>query len=131
MELDKHEDSKPNKGGNPNWKPGQSGNPKGRPKKDISITSLVRELLEKEGAKGKTNAQLVAEAIIKLATSPNARGHVPTVQELINRLEGKVADIHKIEGEILITPNMRAIAAREMLDTKEEETKLLGVNTTE
>jgi len=26
------------------WKPGQSGNPKGRPPKDISLTTLVKEI---------------------------------------------------------------------------------------
>ena len=49
------------------WKPGQSGNPKGRPPKNLSITSLVKERLEQEGEQGKTNAELIAEAIIELA----------------------------------------------------------------
>ena len=32
----------------------------------------------------------------------------------------------KLQADILITPDMRAIAAREMLEIKEDEAKLLG-----
>ena len=100
------------------WKPGESGNPNGRPKN--SVTMLL---------KNKTNEdnQAVADKLYQLALN----GDMSAIREYIDRTDGKVADIHKIEGEILITPNMRVLAAREMLELKEEETKLLGVNTTE
>ena len=84
------------------WMPGQSGNPNGRPKKDVCITSLVKELLEQDAGEGKTYAQLVAEAIVKLSTTPDARGHVPTVKELLDRLEGKVTQPVATEGEITL-----------------------------
>lgn len=85
------------------WKPGESGNPNGRPAKELCITSLVREILERDAGDGKTNAQLVAEAIVQLAKTPNARGHVPTVKELLDRIEGKVPETHKIEGDIPVS----------------------------
>lgn len=85
------------------WKPGQSGNPAGRPKSDLCITSLVKELLEQDAGQGKTNAQLVAEAIVKLAKTPDARGYVPTVKELLDRIEGKVADKHILGGDIPVS----------------------------
>jgi len=84
------------------WQPGQSGNPNGRPKKDVCITSLVKELLGKDAGDGKTYAQLVAEAIVKLATTPDARGHVPTIKELLDRMEGKVTQPVATEGEIIL-----------------------------
>jgi len=85
------------------WKPGESGNPKGRPPKNVSITSLVKEILEQEGAQGKTNAQLIAEAMVTLAKDPNKRGFVPALKEVLERIEGKVPDKHEIEtGDISI-----------------------------
>lgn len=98
--------------GNPNiaeegkqyqWKLGQSGNPRGRPPKDICITSLVKEFLAKEAQGGKTHAQLVAEAIVKLAEDYRFKGNVSAIKELLDRIEGKVPDTHKIESDIPIS----------------------------
>ena len=77
------------------WKPGQSGNPKGRPPKAISITSLVKEILDevpeevKPGVKnteGKTWAELVAVTLVRGAVEGNS-AHL---KELLERMEGKV-----------------------------------------
>ena len=44
----------------------------------------------------------------------------------LNKMDGSYApDKLDIRGEILITPNMRALAVKEMLETKEEEARLL------
>ena len=100
---DKQANNNRYKGLKPRWKKGESGNPKGRPPKDISITSLVKEILEQEGAGGKTHAQLVAEAMVKLAEDCHFKGNVAAIKELLERVEGKVPDKHEIEtGDISI-----------------------------
>lgn len=96
------------------WKPGQSGNLKGRPPKDICITSLVKEFLVKEAQGGKTHAQLVAEAIVKLAEDYHFKGNVAAIRELLDRIEGKVPDTHKIESDIPIN-----IVYKQVGDAKE------------
>lgn len=79
--------------------PGQSGNPNGRPK-GRSITSRLRDILEREEINGKPLrdgkqvADLVAEALIKGAR----RGDIRHLQELLNRVEGKVPDKHMVTG---------------------------------
>lgn len=77
------------------WRKGQSGNPKGRPRKDVSVTSLIKELLDKPAeyiAPGatpgdKTWRQMIAKAILLGAS----KGNPQLVKELLDRLEGKVA----------------------------------------
>lgn len=85
------------------FKPGQAANPAGRPKKDVCITSLVKEILETDAGKGKTHAQLVAEAIITLAKDIKSKGNIPAIRELLDRIEGKVPETHKIEGDIPVS----------------------------
>jgi len=100
------------------WKPGQSGNPKGRPPKNLSITSLVKEKLEQEGPEGKTNAELIADAIIELAVS----GDLSAIKELLDRTDGKVIDRtdHTFYGEGLpeILAKLRGYSSPELTDTK-------------
>lgn len=87
------------------WKPGQSGNPKGRPKKEICITSLVKEHLEKEakqhgrellnedGTK-KTWSQIVAEALV----AHFIKGNPTAIKEVLDRVDGKVPDKLEASG---------------------------------
>jgi len=79
------------------WKKGESGNPDGRPPKNLSITSIVKELLETEDATGKTNAELIAEAIIELAKKKD----LSAIRELLDRIDGKVAEKHLIQSRIV------------------------------
>lgn len=76
------------------WKKGESGNLKGRPRKDICITSKVKELLLKDAGDGKTYADLVAEVIVDgITDSAGNLKHginVSLVRELLDRVEGKV-----------------------------------------
>jgi len=91
------------------WKKGESGNPRGRPPREACITSLLVELLDKNaeglspemrkklGLKAgdkKTWRQLVAKAILCGA----AMGKPQLVQELLDRLEGKVLQTAEIAG---------------------------------
>lgn len=52
--------------------------------------------------------------------------NIQAIAEL-NKMDGSYApDKLDVSGEILITPNMRALAAKEMLEIREEEDKLLN-----
>ena len=89
--------------GNPkgNWVKGQSGNPKGRPRKDYSITSLAKELLDQPADErflspsdyGKTWRQAIAKALLVGALNLNSG----IMKELLDRLEGR--PIQLIGGE--------------------------------
>jgi hypothetical protein len=79
------------------WKKGQSGNPKGGPRKEVSITALVKEELEKQADRNgemlfnkdgspKTWAQLVAMAIVRRTVGGNSTA----MKELLDRVDGKV-----------------------------------------
>jgi hypothetical protein len=79
---------------------GQSGNPKGRPRKDVCLTSLVKEELEKiaknpdgspmKDANGKvvkmTYYDLLARAIVRGAI----KGKTVALKELWDRIDGRV-----------------------------------------
>jgi hypothetical protein len=67
------------------WKPGQSGNPKGRPPGALSITSLAIKLLSDNDEE---KAKKLARAIVEGAT----KGNPALVKELLDRIDGKVAD---------------------------------------
>lgn len=74
------------------WKRGQSGHPQGRPPKNLSLVSLIKERLENYPEDAKT----IALAVISLAKGKDMRA----IEELLNRIDGKVAERHKIEGEM-------------------------------
>lgn len=81
---------------NTRWKKGTSGNPRGRPKKQDSLTKLLREELEKvcpadrEGRKWK---ELLIRATLQLAM----KGKPMAFKEVWERLEGKVPQTEKIQ----------------------------------
>jgi Family of unknown function (DUF5681) len=74
------------------WTKGKSGNPGGRPK-GKSVTAALRALAESEH-NGRPVAELLAEQLMKQALS----GKFPFAKEVLERLDGKVADTHKLEG---------------------------------
>ena len=82
------------------FKKGQVTNPNGRPKKDYTITSVIKEMLNLPcdaaipGADGvKTWRQLIARAIVYGA----AKGNPQMIKELLDRTDGKV--LQPIGGE--------------------------------
>ena len=109
------------------WKKGESGNPAGRPPKNLSITSLVKELLETEDATGKTNAELIAEAIIELAKKKD----LPAIRELLDRIEGKVTEKRMISSMIVHVGDEYAQKGLEMnrKDLEERQKRLLEKDT--
>lgn len=81
------------------WQPGESGNPGGRPK-DPGITKGQIEMLDEicpYDTKGRTwRAFLIDKGLLQASASPKA------LEDLKDRLEGKVPDTHKIESDIPI-----------------------------
>lgn len=77
------------------FKPGQSGNPKGRPKKDVSMTSLLKKYLDEIPAvkignninTTKTWRELIVEAWLV----GSYKGNATLFKELLERTDGKVA----------------------------------------
>ncbi len=77
------------------WPTGTSGNLDGRPKN--SLTTLLREILESDDGKKR---QKLVEEMVALATTTGGRGQIPALMEIFNRIDGKVTDTLKLEGEI-------------------------------
>ncbi|MDA2920649.1 DUF5681 domain-containing protein [Desulfobacterota bacterium AH_259_B03_O07] len=70
------------------WKPGQSGNPKGRPRKEMSFTSLLKEAIEQkcpEDKKKRTWAQVMNEQLLKKAK----KGDLQAMRLIYEYVEGK------------------------------------------
>ena len=92
------------------WKPGQSGNPKGRPVKNLSIVSLVKDRLEKHPEE----AEEIALALIHLAKTKN----LWAIESVMNRIDGKVEERHHIEGALPIT--IQFVPAEMLLGRKQD-----------
>ena len=89
------------------WKKGVSGNPRGRPKKQDSLTSLLREEIKKicpADRQGRTWEELMVMATLQLAM----KGNAVALKEVWERLDGKVLQAGKLQldgthgGEIRI-----------------------------
>jgi|ERR1035437_3620885 hypothetical protein len=82
----------PNKQANAGtFKPGQTGNPNGRPKKQVCVTSWLKEyaatkITKQIDVKNLTYAQAAALSAWKAA----AKGDLPEYNFIIERIEGKV-----------------------------------------
>lgn len=94
------------------FKPGQSGNPSGKPKTK-HITDILGKLLDAEASEGKTNAEAIAEELIKLVKDAKQRGYAPMLKELLDRVEGKVPDTHKIESDVPINIIYKQVGDRD------------------
>jgi hypothetical protein len=85
----------PGQSGNPDRKfpPGVSGNPNGRPK-GRSLTARLRDLLDQYEIRGKRvpDGKQVADIVVEGLVLGAAKGNSRNLQELFNRVEGKVTD---------------------------------------
>ena len=97
------------------WKKGKSGNPKGRPIKNLSLVSLVKERLENHPEE----ARAIAVALISMAKGKDMRA----IEELLNRIDGRVAEKHQIEGSLPI--KLLFVPASQVLEIEEEKPKQL------
>ena len=80
------------------WKKGVSGNPRGRPKKQDSLTSLLREEIEKicpADREERTWKELVVRATLQLAM----KGNATALKEVWERLDGKILQTGKVQWE--------------------------------
>lgn len=80
------------------WQPGESGNPGGRHKD--TLTPLLREFLNADNEAEKI---AIIKQLIDIAKSSGMRGQVAAIREILDRIDGKVPDTHKIESEIPIS----------------------------
>lgn len=75
------------------WKKGESGNPKGRPRKEVSLTSLLKKYLDDVPdiqVGGKTNTKSWMELIVQAWLVGAYKGNAQLMRELLDRVEGKV-----------------------------------------
>jgi hypothetical protein len=77
----------------PPWPKGTSGNPNGRPK-GRSLTARLNDLLDQYELKGKRlpDGKQVADLVVEGLVLGAAKGGSRHLQEVFNRVEGKVAD---------------------------------------
>jgi len=108
MTIEKPENQDSTRDSSGRFIPGQSGNPLGRPPKNVSITSLIKEKLDTIDPKtGKTHAQLITDKIFQIAMS----GNLAAAQEILIRTDGKVTERHELTGIMIhTTPEMLAAA---------------------
>ncbi len=95
------------------FKPGQSGNPKGRPKKDVSFTSLLKKYLDEIPAVkigGEVNKELTwRQLIVQAWLIGSYKGNATLFKELLERVEGKVAQPIVGKGNSDFMPEMFSI----------------------
>jgi len=76
------------------WKPGQTGNPNGTPKKDCSITSLMKQYLNHvDPDKKKTYKQIFIEKVLELVQ----KGDSTAIRLLWNYMDGMPLQSVKVE----------------------------------
>ena len=100
------------------FKKGQSGNPNGKPKKEVCVTSWLKEYADTNSHENIDVTKLTyAQAAALSAWKKAARGDLAQYNFIIDRIEGKVKEKHDISmsGELKqsndITINQSAIIA--------------------
>ena len=77
------------------WKKGESGNPNGRPKGSVSLVGMLKKLLEENPGEG--------EAVVKQWIEDAKGGRFPQLKEMIERIDGKVADKIESDNKVQVT----------------------------
>jgi hypothetical protein len=107
--------------------PGVSGNPNGRPK-GRSLTARLRDLLDQYEINGKRvpNGKQVADLVVEGLVLGAAKGNSRNLQEVFNRVEGKVTERVEINASLSIEAHLARLSNQE-LDVYEQLTrKLVG-----
>ncbi len=78
-------------------KRGEVLNPGGRPK-GKSITAELRKLIDSG-----TNAEDAAKILYEMAKTKQGRDQLAALKELLDRTDGKVMDVHRLEGDVPVT----------------------------
>ena len=84
MKPDKQAQTRDDKG---RWKQGRSGNPKGRPKKNLCIPDILKEIGEEDFGNGASNLEQVMRVVFKKALN----GEMRAIEYISERMEGKPA----------------------------------------
>lgn len=90
----------------------------GRPRKILSITENLRNYL----IRYPYEMQKLVKALLDLAVK---RGNIQAIQEIMNRIDGKVIERHEVENKQSITLVFQPVAHVGVLD-KETDTPQLG-----
>jgi hypothetical protein len=88
---------------------GQSGNPGGRPKKDNSLTGLLKKELGKKDGKENTGKQRLVKKLIELAEG----GDTVAIKYVFDRIDGKPVETVRadLQGSMIID-NAAIVAAK-------------------
>ncbi|GHU98482.1 hypothetical protein FACS189483_06550 [Spirochaetia bacterium] len=80
------------------FEPGQSGNPGGRPKRDTSLTGILRKELNKKGADKVAKKTRIVGKLIELADG----GDLAAVKYVFDRIDGRTRETMEIttSGEL-------------------------------
>jgi len=98
------------------WKKGQSGNPEGRPTGVISLTETLKKMLRR-------NPEAL-EDIVTALIEEGRLGNMVATKEMLDRVDGKVAETHRIEGELPV--RIEFVPAQVVLGKKEPEEIIEG-----
>ena len=104
------------------WKAGQSGNPKGRPKNTVYFSEMLRDQLDQvpDAIDGEPNTKTWLELIRDTLLRAAVKGNQPAlIKELLDRIEGKVANKHQIDTENPVT--LIFMPAQQLIDEKTED----------
>lgn len=93
------------------WKKGQSGNPKGRPINPLSLTALLNKKL----SENPEDANAIVNALIALGKGRDMRA----IEMSFERIDGKVVEVHKIEGELPI--KLIFVPAAQLIENRKVE----------
>ncbi len=105
----------------PPWKKGESGNPNGRPPGTVSLVERLKVYL-------RSHPEEVEEVVTALVNQ-GKRGNIVAMKELLDRIDGKVAETHKIEAEIPIRLVFRP--AQELLGMGEKDVIVVNEESSE
>ena len=112
--VDKRKDYIPQRDKSGHFLPGQSGNPRawgcGRKPGAVSLVTLLRNYLNKHP----DEARAIVESLVK----EGKLGNVVATKEIFERIDGKVVETHKIEGELPI--RLVFVPAQVELDRRKE-----------
>ena len=92
------------------WKPGECGNKDGRPNGSISLVARLKAHLKEHPEDIK--------AIIESLVKEGINGNLIATKEMLDRVDGKVVETHKIEGELPI--KLIFVPAQQLLNNKVE-----------
>lgn len=93
------------------WKPRESGNLEGRPVGSVSLVERLKAYLRRHPEE--------ADKIVARLVTEGKMGNIIATKEMLDRIDGKVAERHKIEGELPV--KLLFVPAQEVLEIKEED----------